>query len=179
LIGLSSWTPACVRPSGILDENVMMPTKTDPACSIARSLNVLGERWTFLILREAAFAGTTRFNEFRTRLGAPSDVLSERLATLVAYGVMEKVPYHEPGSRVRDAYLLTEAGRELTITLGALLEWGDRNLPLASGPTKHLRVGDSARPVHVAFVDDRGREVPFSAVSMVSANVDGASNAAD
>jgi DNA-binding HxlR family transcriptional regulator len=69
----------------------------DSSCSIARSLGVLGERWTFLILREA-FLGATRFAEFRDGLGVAPDVLSDRLATLVAYGVMEREPYREPAA---------------------------------------------------------------------------------
>jgi DNA-binding HxlR family transcriptional regulator len=69
----------------------------DATCSIERTLGVLGERWTFLILREA-FLGATRFVEFRDRLGVAPDVLTDRLATLVEYGVLEREPYREPGS---------------------------------------------------------------------------------
>ena len=79
------------------------------SCAIARSLGVLGERWTFLILREAV-AGSSRFSEFRSGLGVAPDVLTERLNTLVAYGVMEKAPYREPGERARFSYVLTDAG---------------------------------------------------------------------
>jgi len=61
----------------------------DDACSIARTLGVVGERWTLLILREA-FLGATRFAEFRDRLGVAPDVLSDRLATLVEHGVMAR-----------------------------------------------------------------------------------------
>jgi DNA-binding HxlR family transcriptional regulator len=64
----------------------------ESACSIERSLGVLGERWTFLILREA-FWGATKFAEFRDRLGIAPDVLSDRLSTLVEYGVLEREPY--------------------------------------------------------------------------------------
>ena len=81
----------------------------DP-CSIARTLGVVGERWTFLILREA-FLGASRFAEFRDRLGVAPDVLSDRLATLVEFGVMSREPYREPGARSRFAYRLTPAGR--------------------------------------------------------------------
>ena len=77
-------------------------------CAIARSLGVLGERWTFLIVREALW-GATRFGEFRDALGVAPDVLTARLARLVDAGVMEKVPYQEPGSRQRWAYELTPA----------------------------------------------------------------------
>jgi DNA-binding HxlR family transcriptional regulator len=135
-------------------------------CSIARSLGVLGERWTFLILREA-IDGTTRFAEFRAALGVASDVLADRLATLVQYGVMVREPYRDPGSRVRDAYKLTEAGRELHVVLGALQLWGDTHLPREDGPTIERRAHGSDRPVHVAFVDDRGREIAPDEVDVI------------
>jgi DNA-binding HxlR family transcriptional regulator len=135
-------------------------------CSIARSLGVLGERWTFLILREA-IAGTTRFAEFRTALDLASDVLSDRLNTLVQYGVMIRDPYREPGQRVRDAYRLTEPGRELHVVLGALQMWGDKHLPNEEGPTVQRRARQSQRPVHVGFIDDRGREINGDDVEVV------------
>ena len=91
----------------------------DDPCAIARSLGVLGERWTFLILREAS-RGADRFSQFREALGVAPDVLAERLSTLVAYGVMEKVPYQEPGERARASYRLTPPGEELTVVLAAL-----------------------------------------------------------
>jgi DNA-binding HxlR family transcriptional regulator len=138
----------------------------DSTCSIARSLGVLGERWTFLILREA-FGGLTRFAEFRDSLGIAPDVLADRLATLVRYGVMERVAYQEPGSRSRSAYALTSAGRELSVVLAALQQWGDEHLPWPEGPSILRRVRGSDRPVHVGFVDDRGKEIPHADVAMI------------
>jgi DNA-binding HxlR family transcriptional regulator len=146
-----------------------MSAEATPGCSIARSLTVLGERWTFLILREAAIFGRTRFGEFRAALGIAPDVLSDRLATLVDGGVMERVPYREPGSRPRDAYVLTEAGRELEVILAALQQWGDDNLPLPDGPTVLRRLAGSDTPIHVAYVDDEGHEVEPGAVKMIPA----------
>jgi len=138
----------------------------DSSCAIARSLGVLGERWTFLILREATL-GVTRFAQFRDSLGIAPDVLTERLATLVEYGVMERAAYQEPGSRSRSAYVLTPAGRQLAVVLAALQQWGDEHLPWPEGPSMLRRVRDSDRPVHVGFVDDRGREVPAQDVAMI------------
>jgi DNA-binding HxlR family transcriptional regulator len=138
----------------------------DSSCSIARSLGVLGERWTFLILREA-FSGLTRFAEFRDSLGIAPDVLTDRLATLVRYGVMERVAYQEPGSRSRSAYALTPAGRELSVVLSALQQWGDQHLPWAEGPSILRRVRGSDRPVHVGFIDDRGKEISPEDVAMI------------
>jgi DNA-binding HxlR family transcriptional regulator len=141
----------------------------EPSCSIERSLGVLGERWTFLILREA-FLGVTRFAEFRDRLGVAPDVLSGRLATLVAHGVMEREPYQEQGARSRSAYLLTPAGRELLLILSALQQWGDEHLPRAEGPTMLRRVKGTDSPVHVGYVDEAGREVGAGDFVMVPAD---------
>jgi DNA-binding HxlR family transcriptional regulator len=141
-------------------------------CSIERSLGVLGERWTFLVLREA-FRGVTRFAEFRHRLGVAPDVLSDRLATLVEYGVMEREPYQEPGARPRLAYKLTPAGRELLVILGALQQWGDKYLPRPEGPSVLRRIRGTGGPVHVGFIDDGGREVARADVAMIAADAPG------
>jgi DNA-binding HxlR family transcriptional regulator len=138
----------------------------DPNCSIARSLGVLGERWTFLILREA-IDGVTRFAQFRDALGIAPDVLTDRLTTLVDYGVMSRVPYQEPGSRTRYAYTLTPAGEELHVALGSLQQWGDAYLPRPDGPTIERRARKTNRPVHVGFIDDRGREVTANEVAAI------------
>jgi DNA-binding HxlR family transcriptional regulator len=138
------------------------------ACSIERSLGVLGERWTFLILREA-FLGATKFAEFRDRLGIAPDVLSDRLSTLVEYGVLEREPYQEPGARSRFAYRLTSAGTELRVILGALQQWGDKHLPRPEGPSVLRRIRGTDLPVHVGYVDDYGNEVTLSDVAMIPA----------
>lgn len=130
----------------------------DPSCSIERTLCVVGERWTFLVLREA-LSGRTRFAEFRDVLGIAPDVLSDRLAKLVEHGVLTREPYREPGSRTRHAYRLTPAGHDLAVVLGALQQWGDRYLPRPSGPTIERRQRETGAPVHVGFVADDGREV--------------------
>jgi DNA-binding HxlR family transcriptional regulator len=140
----------------------------DSACSIARSLGVLGERWTFLILREAFF-GVTKFAEFRDRLGVAPDVLSDRLSTLVEYGVMERQPYQEPGARPRFAYRLTPAGTELQVVLSALQQWGDKYLPPREGPSMLRRIRGTDLPVHVGYVDDQGNEIAPADVAMIPA----------
>src|SRR5450631_992942 len=130
----------------------------EPNCSIARSLEVLGERWTFLILREA-LSGATRFAQFREALGIAPDVLTDRLSTLVEYGVLAREPYQEPGRRSRFAYRLTTAGRELLVVLGALQQWGDEHLPRPGGPTIVRQARDTGRPLHVGYIDDESHEV--------------------
>jgi DNA-binding HxlR family transcriptional regulator len=142
----------------------------DDPCSLARALGVLGERWTFLILREAN-AGETRFAGFRERLGIAPDVLSDRLGTLVFYSVMEKVPYQEAGARSRAAYVLTPAGQELTVVLSALRQWGDKHLPRPEGPSMLCRVAGTKRAAHVGFVDNQGRELPISSVALIPSSV--------
>jgi DNA-binding HxlR family transcriptional regulator len=139
----------------------------DP-CSIARTLSVVGERWTLLILREAFF-GASRFAEFRDRLGVAPDVLSDRLATLVEFGVLSREPYREPGARSRFAYRLTPAGRELQVVLSALQQWGDEHLPRPEGPTMLRRVRGTDCPVRVGYLDEQGQEVPLADVAVIPA----------
>lgn len=91
-------------------------------CSIAQSLEVIGEWWTLLILRDA-FLGVTRFEHFASRLGIARNVLTARLDTLVDAGVLTRVPYDEP--RGRYDYRLTEKGRALFPVMTALRQWGD------------------------------------------------------
>ncbi|MDX3853065.1 helix-turn-helix domain-containing protein [Streptomyces sp. AK02-01A] len=141
--------------------------RTEPACSIARTLEVVGDKWTLLILREAALANVTRFADFKDRLGVAPDILSARLGTLVDAGVMTKQPYREPGSRTRFSYHLTPAGEELRLILAALQQWGDENRPRAVGPSVVRRSADLGRPVRVAFVDDTDTTVPTDAVKFI------------
>jgi DNA-binding HxlR family transcriptional regulator len=107
-------------------------------CSVARALAVVGERWSLLIVREA-FYGARRFGDFRDRLGIASNLLAARLDTLVAAGVMRRVPYREPGDRQRFEYHLTEQGWDLRATLVALLEWGDKYVAGPEGPSIVVR----------------------------------------
>jgi DNA-binding HxlR family transcriptional regulator len=95
----------------------------DMSCSIARSLEVIGEWWTLLILREAFF-GITRFEEFQERLGIARNVLATRLDTLVDHGVLERRCYDE--ARGRNDYLLTEKGKALWPVLTTIRQWGDK-----------------------------------------------------
>ncbi len=125
-------------------------------CSVARTLAIVGERWTLLIMREA-FVGVRRFHEFRTRLGMASNLLTTRLDTLVEAGVMERVPYREPGDRERHEYRLTERGRDLMPVLAALRQWGDKYAADPAGPSLVVRHRAPCNsPVHVAITCDAG-----------------------
>jgi DNA-binding HxlR family transcriptional regulator len=117
-------------------------------CSIARALEVFGERWTFLILRNSAFAGSVRFVDFQRSLGIPTNVLTGRLAHLVESGVMEKVA-RDGGDRTE--YRLTERGRDLVPTLIALTEWGDRWAAPHGEPILY-RHGHAEHPVRTRVV---------------------------
>ena len=109
-------------------------------CSIAATLALVGEKWTFLVLREA-FNGVRRFDDMYRRLGAPRQVLSVRLSRLVDEGILRRQPYREPGQRQRYDYRLTEKGIELYPILVALLTWGDKWVGDPAGPpvTLHHR----------------------------------------
>jgi DNA-binding HxlR family transcriptional regulator len=93
-------------------------------CSIARALEVIGERWTLLIVRDA-FYGVRRFNDFQAHLDVPKAVLSDRLAGLVDDGILERRP--DPDHSGRHLYELTQAGRDLWPVLHSLLVWGGRH----------------------------------------------------
>jgi DNA-binding HxlR family transcriptional regulator len=94
----------------------------DMHCSVAQSLEVIGEWWTLLILRDA-FLGVTRFDDFAKRLGIARNVLTARLDTLVENDVLTRVPYDE--ARGRYDYRLTDKGRALLPVLTAIRQWGD------------------------------------------------------
>src|SRR5437868_4619438 len=122
------------------------------SCAIARTVDVLKDPWSFLVLREA-LSGVTRFADFRAALHIATDVLTDRLSVLVDAGVLRKEPYQEAGSRARSAYRLTAAGSELALVIGALQQWGDAHLPVGCGPTVTRHTVDTGEPVEVAFVD--------------------------
>ncbi len=93
-------------------------------CSIARALEVVGERWSLLIVRDALFAHVTHFNDFQHNLGLATNILKSRLDTLVAAGIMERRRYSQRPEQ--HEYLLTTKGRDLAPALVALTAWGDR-----------------------------------------------------
>ncbi len=105
-------------------------------CSIARSLDIVGEWWTPLILRDV-FTGLRRFEEIQADLGIARNILSDRLSTLVDRGVLEKQRYQEAPDRYE--YRLTEMGVDFYPVLAALMRWGDRWLADGEGPPVVLR----------------------------------------
>ncbi|QYN25740.1 helix-turn-helix transcriptional regulator [Amycolatopsis sp. DSM 110486] len=117
-------------------------------CPIGRAADVLGDRWTLLILRSIT-AGATRFDQLHNDLGASTNVLSSRLAGLVGAGVLTKVPYRDD-HRTRHEYRLTDAGADLLPVLHALARWGE----------DHTRSDRHTRPMKAVHAVC-GAEMPF------------------
>jgi DNA-binding HxlR family transcriptional regulator len=109
---------------------------SDQNCSIARSLELVGERWTILVLRDV-FLGRRRFDQMQRSLGVARNVLAARLDRLVGEGILEKVPYQERPPR--HEYRLTSKGLDLWPVIVELLRWGDRYAAPAAGPPILLR----------------------------------------
>jgi DNA-binding HxlR family transcriptional regulator len=106
-------------------------------CTIGAALAVVGEKWTFLVLREA-FNGIRRFEDMQHRTGAPRQILSDRLSRLVTEGLLWREPYREDGQRTRYQYRLTEKGIDLFPVMVALLRWGDKHAVPPEGPAVEL-----------------------------------------
>jgi DNA-binding HxlR family transcriptional regulator len=128
-------------------------------CTIGRAMEILGEKWTVVVLREI-FVGVRRFDDMRVRTSIPRQVLTNRLARLVEHGLLRRVPYQEPGARVRDEYRLTEKGFDLYPVLVALREWGDRHLADPDGPPLLTVHRDCGEEVAVQLRCAAGHPVP-------------------
>ncbi len=108
-------------------------------CSLARTLSVIGDKWTLLVLRDC-FLGIRRFDAFEKRLGITRHLLSDRLKKLVEQGVLTKVAYQQ--RPVREEYRLTGKGLDLHPTILALVNWGDRHMADERGtPVRHIHKG--------------------------------------
>ena len=127
-------------------------------CTIGAALAIVGEKWTFLVLREA-FNGIRRFGDMQRRTGAPRQVLTDRLAHLVEAGILRKVPYQEPGQRARSEYRLTERGLDLFPVIAALLEWGNRHAAGPGGSIVELTHRDCGAPVGLQLSCAAGHRV--------------------
>jgi DNA-binding HxlR family transcriptional regulator len=127
-------------------------------CSIARTLALIGDRWTLLVLRDVS-NGVARFDELAGHLGVARNVLSDRLARLAQAGLVERTAYREPGARERQEYRLSGPGRELIPILLAFMQWGDRNLAGPEGPPAVVRHAGCGAPVKVALTCEEGHEL--------------------
>lgn len=124
-------------------------------CTIGATVQIIGEKWTFLVLREA-FNGVRRFDDMQRRTRAPRQILSDRLARLVGEGLLRKTPYQERGQRSRAEYRLTEKGIDLFPVMVALLAWGDKHAATAGGPAVTLTHRDCGAPAHLELICTRG-----------------------
>jgi DNA-binding HxlR family transcriptional regulator len=146
-------------------------------CSVARAMDILGERWTMLIMREA-FYGVRRFSDMQRNLGIARNILSTRLQTLVRAGILERRRYQEEPERFE--YRLTQAGRDLYPAVIAIMKWGDEYLAEEAGPPVVLRhscgelidpvlvcdhCGGALHPHHVTPEPGPGAQVPTGAAS--------------
>jgi len=134
-------------------------------CNLARSFELIGDRWTLLILR-SGFYGVRRFDDFQADLDIPRSVLSHRLAGLVESGIMEKRKYREQGHRTRIEYALTKMGTALGLPFMAMTQWGDKWLGDGEEPYT-LRSTANGQRLRVALVDERGRRVKKSEIEIV------------
>ena len=119
----------------------------DQACSVARTVSVIGDRWTLLILRDC-FLRVRRFEAFEERLGITRHILADRLRKLVKAGVLARMPYQERPRRYE--YRLTEKGIDLHRILMSIVQWGDRHMAGEAGPPmlyEHKDCGHVFEPV--------------------------------
>lgn len=127
-------------------------------CTIGAAVGILGEKWTFIVLREA-FNGVRRFDDMQRRTQAPRQILSGRLARLVRQGLLRKVPYQDHGQRTRFEYRLTDKGLDLYPVLVALMEWGERYAAGPAGPQALLTHRDCGQPVRLQLTCAQGHTV--------------------
>jgi DNA-binding HxlR family transcriptional regulator len=134
-------------------------------CNLARAFELIGDRWTLLILRSALY-GVCRFDDFQADLDIPRSVLSSRLAGLVETGIMDRREYRDMGQRGRTEYPLTKMGEALGLPFMAMTAWGDKWLGEGKGPFK-LRSKSTGQKFRVALIDERGRLAQKSDIEAV------------
>jgi DNA-binding HxlR family transcriptional regulator len=160
------WMEHALRMTGVLDPRAGWEADR---CTIARALEVIPTRSTFLILREA-FYGTTRFDDFAQRVGISEPATAARLKELVENGLLEREDYREPGQRTRQRYRLTDKGAELFPALVALMQWGDRWLDEHGGPVE-LRHRGCGEPVTLELRCRGGHEVDADELDLAMRHV--------
>ncbi|MFJ4846994.1 MULTISPECIES: winged helix-turn-helix transcriptional regulator [unclassified Streptomyces] len=127
-------------------------------CSVGRAVDLLGQPWVLLILREVS-RGIRRFSDMQNHLGVSRSVLSDRLNGLVERGVLEMRDYQEPGTRRRSEYVLTPMGKDLYPLITALRNWGDKYLADPEGPSLLATHHGCGAPVRVALMCEDGHVV--------------------
>ena len=127
-------------------------------CAVAASMDVVGTRSAILVLREAIF-GTRRFEDFVRRVGIGEPAVAARLKELTAAGLLERVPYREPGQRTRHEYQLTAKGMDFQPVVYALLQWGSRWETGETGPPLRVTHRDCGAAVRVRIRCEAGHDV--------------------
>lgn len=127
-------------------------------CTIGRAMTILGERWTFVVLREV-FNGVRRFDDMRRHTAIPRQVLTNRLALLVEHDILRKEPYQPPGERLRHEYRLTPKGLDLYPVMIAIGAWGDRYLADPEGPPVEFAHRECGALMQAVPVCTAGHEV--------------------
>lgn len=127
-------------------------------CSIAKTAQILGDRWSVLVVRNL-FNGVRRFDALQQHLGIARDVLTKRLALLVDEGIVERRAYQQEGARTRFEYALTPAGRDLRTVMVALMDWGDTHRAGQDGPPMSLRHRDCGAEIHAHLTCAAGHEI--------------------
>src|SRR5262249_16488241 len=144
----------------------LRPMSTTPAalewsaenCTVGRTMAILGERWTFVVLREV-FNGVRRFDDIRRHSGMPRQGLSHPLALLGDHGNLRREPYQQPGEGARHEYRLTPKGFDLYPVLVAIGDWGDRYLADPEGPPVEFEHRDCGALVHPVLECASGHRV--------------------
>jgi len=134
-------------------------------CNLSKSFELIGDRWTLLILRSALY-GLRRFDDFQADLDVPRSVLSNRLARLVDTGITERREYREGRQRARIEYPLTRMGQALGLPFMAMAAWGDKWLGDGISPLT-LRSKSTGQRLSVALVDEHGKRATRSDVEQV------------
>jgi len=127
-------------------------------CTIERAAEILGDRWSLLILREV-ISGIRRFDQMTVRTSMPRQVLTDRLERLVAQGILRRTPYREPGQRQRLEYRLTDKGIDLYPVLVAMQQWGDHYLAAPGGPPTEFAHRDCGERIELMLRCEGGHEV--------------------
>lgn len=133
-------------------------------CGAALASQILADRWTLLIIREALY-GVKRYDDIRQDIQIPRSVLTQRLKRLVDEGILNREPYREDGARTRYAYVLSDKGKDLGLTILALMQWGDKHL---KNGVAAIDVNDrkTGAPLKVGLVQRGTKTTPLSDVTI-------------
>ncbi|MEI7054304.1 helix-turn-helix domain-containing protein [Nocardioides sp. CCNWLW239] len=138
-------------------------TWTDPTCPVARMLDLVGDRWSLLIIRDA-MDGARSFTDFQKRAGVARNILTDRLRRLVDRGILER---ETAVSGRRQVYVLTEAGRDLFTVIVAMRQWGERHM-FAEGEVHSVLVDESGRPLaQLHPTDSRGDRADVASTTVL------------